>query len=192
MVIDLSSCTNCRACQVACSNANQTPYWADKGRTHVEDSLRGTERLFLPRLCQQCEDAPCERVCPTGATYRTADGIVEIEPSNCIGCKACMAACPYGARYVYDHHDIKHAEGLYGELTRVKVPHIDKCDLCADRRAQGLVPACVLTCMGKARIFGDLDDPASEVSKATGNAVRLGPEFGTNPRILYIPKEGRK
>lgn len=191
MVIDLSSCTNCQACTVACSNANQTPYWSGKGRTEVEDRISGMDRSFMPRLCQQCQDAPCLRVCPTAATYMAEDGVVMIDADSCIGCKACVAACPYGARYTMTPEDVKHAKALYGPLAKHSVPHVDKCDLCSDRRAAGLVPACAATCMGKARIFGDLADPNSDVSKAAAGAVAIGPEFKTQPRILYIRKEGR-
>jgi len=192
MVIDLGSCTNCQACMISCSNANQTPYWDKKYRTVVEDIIEGTARDFLPRICQQCEDAPCQRVCPTGATYRGADGVVQVNENDCIGCKACIAACPYGARYVFNKEDIHHAEGLYGSLSKHHVPHVDKCDLCAERRAEGKEPACVATCMGKARIYGELADPESKVSKAAHKAMALGVAYGTKPQILYIPKEGKR
>lgn len=192
MVIDLNSCTVCKACMVACSNANQTPYWSGKFRTTVEDVIHGEERTFLPRLCQQCEDAPCEKVCPTGATYRSADGIIHVDEDACIGCKACIQACPYGARYTYDREDIHHVEQLLGKAAKHHLPHIDKCDLCTDRRGEGLVPACVATCMGQARIFGDLADPDSEVSKAATKAVQIGAGYGTNPRVRYILKGGKQ
>lgn len=192
MVIDLNSCTVCKACMISCSNANQTPYWSGKFRTTVEDVIVGEERYFMPRLCQQCEDAPCESVCPTGATYRSEDGIIHVNPDTCIGCKACVQACPYGARYTYNRKDVKHVKDLMGALAKRTVPGIDKCDLCTDRRAEGKEPACVATCMGKARIFGDLADPNSDVSKAAEKAVQIGAEFGTNPRIRYILKEGKK
>lgn len=192
MVIDLNSCTDCKACMIACSNANQTPYWSGKFRTQVEDMIHGTERTFLPRLCQQCEDAPCEKVCPTGATYRSADGIIHVDPEACIGCKACIQACPYGARYTYDREDVEHVEALMGKLAKHTLPHIDKCDLCTDRRAEGKIPACVATCMGKARIFGDLADPNSEVTQAAAKAVQIGLAYGTNPRIRYILKGGKQ
>lgn len=191
MVIDLNSCTACKACQVACTNANQTPYWSGNFRTVIEDILEGSARDFLPRICQQCQDAPCESVCPTGATYRGDDGIVHIDYEACIGCKACVAACPYGARYQYSRADVKTNKAIWGEMSKHPVPHVDKCDLCSERRADGKEPACVATCMGKARIYGDLADPNSAVSQAAKKAVALGADYGTKPRILYIPKANR-
>lgn len=192
MVIDLNSCTVCKACMIACSNANQTPYWSGKFRTQVEDVIVGEERSFLPRLCQQCENAACEQVCPTGATYRSADGIIHVDADACIGCKACIQACPYGARYTYSKEDVRHVKDLMGAMAKHAVPHIDKCDLCTERRGEGKVPACVATCMGQARIFGDLADAASDVSKAAAHAVQIGAEFGTNPRVRYILKGGKR
>jgi sulfur reductase FeS subunit len=203
MVIDLDTCTGCNACMAACATANQTPVWADKWRTHVHDEALEKDgrwvRQFFPRLCNQCDNPPCVAACPTGATWKdAATGIVRVDPEICMGCQACALACPYDARYGADRHDIAEGERFYGkdELKRT-VPSVDKCDFCYDRLQEGLQPACVETCVGHARIFGDLEDPNSEVSRivATGKAKGLLPELGTGPNVYYVakyPEEARK
>ena len=107
------------------------------------------ERVFAPILCMNCRTAPCIDVCPVpGAIYRSKEGIVLIDRQRCDGCKQCMQVCPYGALYFDEEHHI-----------------VDKCDLCSDRISEGLAPACVAACMGRAMIFGDLDDPGNEISQ---------------------------
>lgn len=192
MVIDLKTCTGCQACVAACTLENQTPYWDGKYRTHVEDVVHGQfptlRRVLAPRLCMHCDEPPCVDACPTGASYQSADGMVLLDAEKCIGCKACIAACPYQARYVYSADDVKQAREIYGEATNHAAPHVDKCTFCAHRVAQGLEPACVSTCLGHARIFGDLDDAQSEVAKlvATGKARPLRTDVGTDPKVYYL------
>lgn len=192
MVIDLTTCLGCQACSAACTMQNETPYWSGKFRTYVEDVERGAfpnvARTFFPRLCMQCDDAACVKVCPTGATYKTAEGIIMIDYEKCMGCKACIEACPYGARYVYDREDVKAAKEAFGEDAQHLVPHVDKCNFCHDRLEEGMQPACAATCPGDARIFGDLNDPASRVSKLvnSGKARPVGEQFGTKPKVFYI------
>lgn len=116
---------------------------------YEEGNYPKVKRVFAPILCMQCEPVPCIDVCPIqSAIYRREDGIVVVDRNKCDGCKRCMQVCPYNALY-FDEE--KHV--------------VDKCDFCVDRIIQGLEPACVATCMGKALVFGDLDDPESEVSK---------------------------
>lgn len=191
MVIDLTVCTGCRACEAACALENQTPYWDEKYRTHVEDIVTGSfpdvERTFLPHMCMQCEEPACVEACPTGASYIAEDtGIVLIDHDVCIDCRYCVAACPYGARYEYTKADQQKAVEIYGEAHGQDF--IDKCTLCEHRIKQGMEPACVTTCLAGARIFGDLDDPDSEVSKLvnSGRAKPLAPEAGTHPKIYFI------
>ncbi|ACF14304.1 4Fe-4S ferredoxin iron-sulfur binding domain protein [Chloroherpeton thalassium ATCC 35110] len=193
MVMDMRACVGCQACMAACSMENQTPYWSEKFRTHVEDSAHGeypnVRRELLPRLCMHCENTPCLSACPTGATYKTEDGIVRINYDRCIGCYACMIACPYDARYPYDGDDVEKAEALYGSDCSHTMPHVDKCSFCEHRVKSGLEPACAATCPTGARIFGDLDDPNSEVHKlsVSGIARPLRAELGTSPKVFYIP-----
>jgi len=141
-----------------------------------------------------CADAPCVEVCPTGASYQREDGIVLIDQDKCIGCRYCMVACPYNARYF----DFGGNETYFPEmeLTPLETARqegraagtVSKCTMCVDRIDAGEEPACVATCPTYARIFGDLDDPESEVSKliAEHGATPLHPELGTNPSVFYI------
>ncbi len=174
MVIDTRRCIGCHACSVACKTENDVPL--GETRSWVEYIEKGTfpnvRRSFLPRLCNQCEKPACVAVCPTGATYkRKEDGIVVIDSNVCIGCKYCLQACPYGMRFI-----------------NPKTGTADKCDFCLHRVENGLVPACVNTCQGRARIFGDLNDSESEISKivATNATTVLRPDMGTKPVVFYI------
>ena len=135
--------------------------------------------FFEPRLCMQCEDSPCTAVCPVGATYRTPEGIVLVDPSRCIGCGYCVLACPYGARYIAPAAD-RAPNGTPGVA--------DKCTWCYHRITRGDKPACVEVCPVGARQFGDASDPSSEIAtlirERTGKP--LHPEFGTRPRVVYL------
>jgi len=193
MVMDMRTCVGCQACMAACSAENQTPFWSDKFRTHVEDKEQGSfpdvRRVLLPRLCMHCENTPCLSACPTGATHMDKNGIVLVNNDRCIGCYACCIACPYDARYAYDHEDVKHEHKLYGDDVRHEVPHVDKCTFCVHRLADNLEPACSSTCPTHSRIFGDLDDKSSEAHKLaiSGRAQALNQGLGTSPKVFYIP-----
>ncbi len=174
MLIDLRRCIGCHACSVSCKAELDVPLGAT--RSWVEYAEKGeypyVSRAFVPRLCNHCEHPPCVSVCPTGATWkREEDGIVVVDSEICIGCKYCIQACPYDARFV--NPDTGSA---------------DKCDFCQHRVAQGVVPACVEACIGRARIFGDLNDPESEISKQvrTQPVTVLRPGQGTEPNVFYI------
>ncbi len=174
MVIDVRKCIGCQACTIACKTEFEVPL--GKHRSWVEAVEKGTypdvSRSFLPRLCNQCSEPQCVDVCPTGATYkREEDGIVVVDEETCIGCKYCMQACPYDVRFI-----------------NPRTGTADKCDFCLHRVANGLEPSCVNTCQGKARIFGDMNDPTSEVSKliAKNPVTVLRQEMGTEPNVYYI------
>jgi len=174
MVIDARKCTGCHACSIACKTEFEVPLGVH--RSWVEYVEKGTypnvSRSFLPRLCNQCSEPDCVDVCPTGATYkRKEDGIVVVDADICIGCKYCMQACPYDARFI-----------------NPTTGAADKCDFCLHRVVKGLEPSCVNTCIGRARIFGDLNDPNSEVAKlvATEPVTVLRQEMGTKPNVFYI------
>lgn len=183
MVIDLTRCTGCHACAVACKAEHNVRLgafrsWVNQVETGIFPNVR---RHFLPRLCNQCEESTCSKVCPTQATYERDDGIVMIDKDKCIGCRYCINACPYGSRYFNwrneDSEDAARTPGV-----------VDKCDFCVHRVDQGLEPACVVTCPARARTFGDLNDPESEISKivATQPTSTLMPEYGTKPKVFYI------
>jgi molybdopterin-containing oxidoreductase family iron-sulfur binding subunit len=143
-----------------------------------------------------CEDPPCEKICPTGATQKREDGIVFVDYNKCMGCRACMIACPYQARYFlaelrpyYDGQGLTPYEEL-GYPTNGYVPGtVTKCNFCMERVDAGKEPACVANCPGRARYFGDLEDPDSEVSRLIRDrrGFQLHPEFGTNPSVFYLP-----
>jgi len=176
MVIDLRWCLGCHACQIACKAENGVELGAF--RTWVKVMEKGNypavKTIFLPRLCNHCDDAPCVALCPVKASYKRGDGVVLIRKERCIGCKMCISACPYNARHI---RFIQPNKGT-----------ADKCTFCVHRIDNGLVPACVNACRGRARVFGDLNDPDSEVSKAISlnPVVTLKPHLGTKPNVYYI------
>jgi len=172
-VIDQTRCIGCHACTVACKEENRVPLGAF--RTWVKYIEKGefpnTRRYFAVLRCNHCDNAPCVTICPTVALYRRRDGIVDFDPSRCIGCKSCMQACPYDALYIDPE---THTAA--------------KCHFCAHRVEKGLEPACVIVCPERAILAGDLDDPASEVSRVIAREQVLvrKPEQGTKPKLFYV------
>jgi len=199
MVMDLTVCLGCDACVASCSMENETPFWNDQFRTHVERWTDGgypdVKEVFLPRLCLHCEEPPCVEACPTGASYIEEDGgFVLVDEDLCIACGFCIEACPYDARYLYTSDNLTEGQKVFGaDFTHHKVA-VDKCTFCVDRVHEGREPACVETCIGHARIFGDLDDPKSEVAQLvkSGIAKPLRPELGTKPKVFYITERTGK
>ena len=179
MVMRQNLCVDCQLCMEACVRTNHVPSYGY--RTTILERYRKTgpssqERIFTPVLCNQCNRPPCVRVCPTVATYKDkTTGIIMMDEKKCIGCKTCMAACPYNARY-------------FNEETRA----VDKCNFCYDPRlSKGLKDtACVEACPAGVRVFGDLSDPASEVYSLVhkpGTVVWvLRPETGALPNVFYM------
>jgi Fe-S-cluster-containing dehydrogenase component/formate-dependent nitrite reductase membrane component NrfD len=172
-LIDQSKCIGCHACSTACKSENDVPLGVY--RTWVKYVEVGvypdTRRHFQVTRCNHCANPPCVRICPVTAIYQRDDGIVEFDPSICIGCKSCMQACPYDAVY------------LDPETNAVA-----KCTFCAHRIEVGLEPACVIVCPEHAILAGDMDDPASELSQklGTAQATVLKPEQGTGPKLFYV------
>ncbi len=196
MVLDLTRCIGCNACTVACKVENGTPpdhYWA---RVYTEETgtFPDVQTTYVPALCNHCADAPCVTVCPTGASFQRDDGIVLVNEDTCIGCRACMTACPYAARF-YLRKGVLEA-GYHGERTAFEDAKweaftegtVTKCTFCAHRVDEGLEPACVITCPTDARIFGDLDDPESKPSTLIRERNGQQPlaELGTNPSVYYV------
>jgi Fe-S-cluster-containing dehydrogenase component len=173
MVIDTRLCVGCADCVVACATENGVP--DGYCRDWIVEAVQGaypTARLEIrSERCNHCDRPPCVGCCPTGASHVADPGrVVLVDAHRCIGCKACLAACPYDARYV-------HPQG-----------HVDKCTFCAHRTAQGGQPACVSVCPTRCMHFGDLDDPESAVSRllAARSHHALLTAAGTQPRIFYL------
>lgn len=172
MLIDLSLCIGCNACVVACKQENGVTEghfntWVESWDTDDNGSIN---RANVPKLCNHCENAPCVKVCPTGASYQTEEGVVVVDEERCIGCKYCMAACPYQVRW-------QHESG-----------EVDKCTFCYHRTSKGMLPACVSTCVTRARYFGDMNDPESDISKklATVKSEALHADAGLDTSVLYV------
>lgn len=195
MVIDLKLCIGCSTCVIACKAENGSPpgiFWRKVLEQEV-GTFPSARRIFWPISCMHCEDPPCLQVCPTGATYQHEDGLVLIDADKCIGCGACILACPYDARSLWD------GKGSYFKIGRTPYEDkayaahlpgtVQKCDFCASRLDKGFQPYCVETCLTEALIFGDLDDPNSDVSRALGKArvhLQLKEELGTRPSAYYL------
>jgi Fe-S-cluster-containing dehydrogenase component len=198
MVFDLKRCIGCNACAVACKQENSLPNDVFFTKTLSEEvgEYPKVTRLYIPTLCNHCEDPPCEWVCPTGATFKRADGIVMVDETKCIGCGSCIVACPYDVRTCIEPEQL--TQGLFrnGELTpfekqgigRFIAGTVVKCTFCHERVDAGLEPACVITCPTDARIFGDLDDPDSKARRLirSRHGRQPSPEKNTNPKVYYI------
>ncbi len=216
MVIDTRKCVGCHACTISCVVENKLPP-GTVYRPVMEQEL-GTypnvSMRFIPRPCMQCSNAPCVGSCPVNATWIRKDGIVEIDYEQCIGCRYCISACPYGARvfdsgFYYTDSTPKHQEFLYGKENASeyeKIPNYEygiewkrtshsspignarKCQFCLHRIELGLLPMCVVTCIGRATYFGDLKDPDSLIAKlaSKNNQILLKEELGTKPNVIYL------
>jgi Fe-S-cluster-containing dehydrogenase component len=172
MVIDTKRCVGCMDCVVACKTENNVP--EGYNRDWITEEVRGKNPTLQMEIrserCNHCANPPCVYCCPTGASHIHAGGVVLVTHEKCIGCKACIAACPYDARFV-------HPEG-----------YIDKCTFCIHRVEQGLKPACVSVCPTHCMHFGDLEDPQSEVARLLASRAHhsLLPQTGCRPHVFYL------
>lgn len=208
MVIDQATCTGCGYCSQACRAHNDVAPRIEWNTVVRSGELSG-EPVYLPRPCMHCENAPCVEVCPVKASTRRADGIVMMDYDRCIGCRYCQVACPYGAR-AFNWEDFTGANPAvprWGEPEVERRPRgvVEKCSFCVHRIDRGLslgltpgedpiaTPACVVACPVGARIFGDLADPESNVSRALASnpSYRLREDLGTSPRVYYLPARER-
>ena len=174
--IDLRKCIGCHACTIACKAEHDVPLGVNRCwvKTVEKGTFPDTQRFFFPVLCNQCDAAPCVRICPTNALFKRRDGIVDLNGGACIGCRACMEACPYDQLFIDPNTHTA-----------------EKCNFCANRVENQLLPSCVIVCPTQCRIFGDLDDPDSAVSHFARRlpvTVRK-PEKGTAPKVFYMAAE---
>jgi tetrathionate reductase subunit B len=178
MLIDLRRCTGCMACQVACKAENDVPLGIFRG--WVTSTERGTypkvKKYFLPRLCNHCDKPVCMEKCPVKAISKRADGVVLVDRSKCKNLKMCVKNCPYGAL-----------------STNPMENKAEKCTFCIHRVEAGIVPSCVNTCQGRARIFGDMNDSTSEIARlmAGHKTITLTPHTG-GPNIYYITPDQKE
>ena len=198
--IDIDKCIGCARCVVACKTENDVPQghyfntWVERyvvrtdGTVQVESPNGGVDgyppieneesvlrTFFVPKLCNHCKNAPCVQVCPVGATFETKDGVVLVDDDYCLGCRYCIQACPYGARWF---HPTKRVAG--------------KCTMCYHRVRKGLVPACVEVCPTGARTFGEVDDRSTPLSRfLRWNDIQvLKPHLNTEPKVYYANLDG--
>ncbi len=218
MVIDVGACIGCRTCQWACKEENNisdiiNPPWIEIFRLHEEEGILSTPSIeelkagattsytespeegqwYLPVQCNHCENPPCVKVCPTGATYRAEDGLVLMDYDKCIGCRFCVVACPYSnRRFNWEKPDIPKKD-INSKVPVRPVGVAEKCTFCVHRTRLGKLPRCVIACPMRARHFGNFADPESEVSLLLEESLgfRLLEELNTEPRIFYITR-GKK
>lgn len=201
MAIDTARCFGCHACAAACKVANNMPAGiaynrvltvGGEGLDTAAGSFPNCEMSYLPFQCQHCENPACLEVCPTGATSKDEEtGIVSVDSELCIGCESCIKACPYeGVRTLLPDDMGRHFEAVVGEFDAPahKVGTVEKCTFCKNLIDRGEEPACMQLCPARARFWGDLDDPASDVSKAIEGRdyEKLQEDAGTNPSIFYL------
>jgi len=218
MAIDLDRCNGCEACVVACRAENNIPTVGpedcEKGRMmswirierYFEGEFPDVKARFMPVLCQHCEKAPCEPVCPVYATYHNQEGLNVQVYNRCIGTRFCANACPYTVRSFnwFDYHwDAPLDQQLNPEVTQRSRGMVEKCTFCVQRiknaqsdakdekrplRDGEVQPACVQSCPAEAMVFGDLDDPKSRVSQQarSGRAFKLMEDLGTEPKVIYL------
>jgi Fe-S-cluster-containing dehydrogenase component len=195
MAVDIEKCIGCGRCAAACKAENKVPdsphyvrTWVERyviprdGEPMVDSPNAGIDgfpdqpaveilkTFFVPKLCNHCANPPCVQVCPVGATFQTRDGVVLVDEDYCVGCRYCIQACPYGARYLHPEKKVA-----------------DKCTFCYHRITKGLLPACVEVCPTQARVFGDLNSRSSPIQRVLrfNPIMSLKAELNTRPKVFY-------
>ena len=208
LVIDVFRCVQCYSCQISCKQYYFLPpgIFFNRVVTGETGKYPAVRKHTYPVLCNHCKEAPCVNVCPTGASTKRDDGIVEIDADKCVGCKYCVIACPYQQRTPYEFIELYPGQGItqyeaFGQEYRPQQEGTAvKCTFCKDRVDEGVskglipgvdreaTPVCVNACPAKARTFGDLDNPESKAARLIRqrHGVQLHPDFGTEPAVYYI------
>ena len=204
MVIDLSKCDGCKSCTVACAKAHDTPVDREWIRVFQMQDGKDNPPYFFPRPCFHCDTPPCTKVCPVDATFKRQDGIVLIDNERCIGCRFCMAACPYSVRYFnWGAPTNSRGRTMYSPETGYprRIGTVEKCDFCPEMLEMGQLPHCASGCPMGAIYFGDQLEDA--VTNSKGETERLSKllkdragyrfmeELGTEPRVFYLPPKNR-
>jgi Fe-S-cluster-containing dehydrogenase component len=207
MAVDIARCReekDCRDCIAACDKAHNVPHF-DSPKDEVkwiwkepfEEALPDQHSDFMPErlkgahilvFCNHCDNPPCTRVCPTGATWKRDDGVVMMDWHRCIGCRYCIAGCPYGSRSFNWRDPRPHVAEVNPDFPTRTRGVVEKCNFCEERLARGEAPACVVACKGKALVFGDLEDPESDIRKVLRErpSVRRKVALGTQPQVFYL------
>lgn len=207
MVIDLAKCDGCGACTTACQAMHFTPPDREWIKVFKMKDSEETAPYWFPKPCFQCDNPPCTKVCPVDATFKREDGIVLIDNERCIGCRFCMAACPYSTRFFNWGHpeqpaELKDVAYSPEQSYPRKVGTVEKCDFCPHMVREGKMPSCVTACAMNAIYFGDQYEDA--VTNSSGQTVKLSQlledngayrymeDLGTEPRVYYLPAKNRK
>ncbi|MFZ1676033.1 MAG: 4Fe-4S dicluster domain-containing protein [Saprospiraceae bacterium] len=205
MVIDLARCKNARKCVTACQKMHHLPEEKEWLQVKLMQDSPEAPPYWFPKTCFHCDNPPCVKVCPVDATFKRQDGLVLIDTERCIGCKFCMAACPYSTR-VFNWSEPEQSTEVscltYSPETSVpsKVGTVEKCDFCPDKSREGELPDCVTACPNGVFYFGDQNEDTvtngdetvrfSDIIKDRGG-YRFAEELGTEPRVWYLPPKDR-
>ena len=207
MVFDLSKCDGCKKCTEACQEMHYTEPDREWIKVFKMKDSETTAPYFLPKPCFHCDNPPCTKVCPVNATFKRQDGIVLVDNERCIGCRMCMAACPYSTRFFNWSHPVQTAEVAAMKYSPEqgfprRMGTVEKCDFCPDMLRQGKMPACVSGCPMNVIYFGDQNEDA--VTNSSGVTLKLSlllednagyrllEDLGTEPRVYYLPPKNRK
>ncbi len=201
MAIDVKRCIGCQTCAVSCEMANNLPcdiWWnrvltVGSGEIDIAEGQWPNNKIsWIPTSCQHCENPACVKVCPVGATFKDPEtGIVRQDYDKCIGCRMCVSACPYTGVRSFNWEEPRFLIDFPtgdAEVPEHQKHVVEKCTFCYHRIAKGEKPACMVLCPGRARYWGDFDDPDSEVSQLIRDReyMQLLPEMGTNPSVYYL------